>query len=84
VSGSHLTCTALAPRPWCWPAPIGAPGSAWVPFQVPALVEAGFRVVTFNPRGVPPSQVPPPPYSVADMAADAAALVVELASGPSR
>ena len=41
--------------------PIGAPGAAWVPFQVPALVEAGYRVVTFNPRGVPPSQVPPRP-----------------------
>lgn len=62
--------------------PIGAPGSAWVPFQVPALVEAGYRVITFNPRGVPPSQVPPPPYSVADMAADVAGLVVELAAGP--
>jgi pimeloyl-ACP methyl ester carboxylesterase len=62
--------------------PIGAPGSAWAPFQVPALVAAGYRVVTFNPRGVPPSQVPPPPYSVADMAADAAALIAELASGP--
>lgn len=35
--------------------PIGAPGKAWLPFQVPTLVEAGYRVVMFNPRGVPPA-----------------------------
>jgi pimeloyl-ACP methyl ester carboxylesterase len=62
--------------------PIGAPGAAWVPFQVPALVAAGYRVVTFNPRGVPPSEVPAPPYSVAEMAADLAGLIEHVASHP--
>ena len=62
--------------------PIGAPGDAWLPFQVPALVEDGYRVLTFNPRGVPPSQVPDPPYSIVQMAADAAALIDALDIGP--
>jgi pimeloyl-ACP methyl ester carboxylesterase len=61
--------------------PLGAPGRAWVPYQVPVLVDAGYRVVTFSPRGVPPSEVPTPPYSVADMVSDVAGLIEELADG---
>lgn len=61
--------------------PIGAPGAAWTPFQVPALVEAGYRAVTFNPRGVSPSDVPHPPYSVGDMAGDAAGIIEALGFG---
>lgn len=53
-----------------------------MPFQVPALVDAGFRVVTFNPRGIPPSEVPDPPYSVDEMAVDAAELIEQLSDDP--
>ncbi len=47
-------------------------------YQVPALLEAGYRVVSFDNRGIGRSSRPPGPYSVADLAADAKALVVHL------
>jgi pimeloyl-ACP methyl ester carboxylesterase len=46
------------------------------------LVAAGCRVITFNPRGVPPSDVPEPPYSIEEMAADARGLIDEVAETP--
>jgi pimeloyl-ACP methyl ester carboxylesterase len=49
----------------------------------PALVEAGYSAVTFSNRGVEPSESPPAPYSVAEMAADTAALIEVLGLGPS-
>lgn len=60
----------------------GQPAFSWSFTQVPALTAAGYRVVTYDNRGVPPSEVPPPPYSVGDMVADAAALIEELGVGP--
>ena len=50
-----------ASRPW--------PGTSR---SVPALVAAGYQVVTFDNRGVEPSSSPPAPYSVEGMAADTA------------
>lgn len=63
-------------------APIGAPGAFWMPFQVPALTGAGYRVVTFESRGIPPSDVPAPPYSVAEMVQDLAGLIDYLDAAP--
>jgi len=56
----------------------GMPPAGWQFSQVPALTAAGYRVVTFASRGVLPSQAPPPPYAIADMAADTAALIEHL------
>jgi pimeloyl-ACP methyl ester carboxylesterase len=54
---------------------IGAGREMWLPSQISALTGAGFEVVRFNNRGVPPSDVPSPPYSIHAMAADTAALI---------
>lgn len=48
---------------------LGDPMEAW-DHQVPALVDAGYRVVTLNNRGVSPSSAPPGPYSIEQMADD--------------
>jgi pimeloyl-ACP methyl ester carboxylesterase len=56
----------------------------WQLFQVPALTGAGYRVVTFDNRGIPPSDCPPAPYSVKEMAEDAAGLIEELDLAPCR
>jgi pimeloyl-ACP methyl ester carboxylesterase len=41
----------------------------------PALVDAGYQAVLFASRGVEPSEAPSAPYTVAEMAADTAALI---------
>jgi pimeloyl-ACP methyl ester carboxylesterase len=60
------------------------PPVMWQLALVPALVEAGFRAVTFANRGIDPSEAPPAPYSVAEMARDTAALIESLDLVPSR
>lgn len=60
----------------------GMPAVGWQFSQSPALVAAGDQVVTFASRGVAPSEAPPPPYRVADLAADTAALIEHLAIAP--
>ena len=59
-----------------------AGGNVWSLYQVPALVEAGYEVITFENRGMPPSDVPPGDYSLADLVADAEGLIDALDYGP--
>ena len=56
----------------------------WQLFQVPALNAAGYKVVTFENRGIPPSDCPPAPYTVKEMAEDAAGLIEHLDLAPCR
>ncbi|MGO3327461.1 alpha/beta fold hydrolase [Gordonia sp. (in: high G+C Gram-positive bacteria)] len=52
---------------------LGMPAQTWTFTGLPdALVDAGFRVIEYSARGVVPSSAPPAPYSVHDIAADAA------------
>jgi pimeloyl-ACP methyl ester carboxylesterase len=55
----------------------GQPAIAWQVGIVPALT-AGYRVVTFDNRGVEPSSAPPAPYTVADMVVDTLGLLDHL------
>ncbi|WP_233500117.1 alpha/beta fold hydrolase [Gordonia sp. YC-JH1] len=55
---------------------LGMPAGVWQFTGVPAaLVEAGFSVITYSARGLVPSSAPPAPYSVPEMADDAAAVL---------
>ncbi len=51
-------------------------------FLAPQLVEAGYRVVTMDVRGLGESSVRWPDYSVAGVGADALALIKHLNAGP--
>ncbi len=61
-----------------------AGGNVWRLNQVPALIQAGYEAITFDNRGVPPSDVPPGDYSLADMVADTTGLIEALGIGPCR
>jgi pimeloyl-ACP methyl ester carboxylesterase len=61
----------------------GARGRTWHLHQVPALVAAGFRVVTFDTRGIAPSDTPPV-VTMSDLIADATGLIERLGLGPCR
>lgn len=61
-----------------------AGGNVWSMYQVPALYEAGYDVITFDNRGMPPSDVPPGDYSLADLVADTAGLIEALDVAPCR
>jgi pimeloyl-ACP methyl ester carboxylesterase len=54
--------------------------SAWWTHQhhVRPYVEAGYQVVRYDNRGLPPSECPPEPFTVADLMADLAALLDHL------
>lgn len=62
----------------------GGSGRAWHLHQVPALVSAGFRVITFDNRGIPPSDVCPEGFTIEDLVADTAGLIEHLDLGPCR
>jgi pimeloyl-ACP methyl ester carboxylesterase len=61
-----------------------AGGNVWSMHQVPALNGAGYETITFDNRGMPPSDVPPGDYSLTDLVADAAGLVEALDVAPCR
>ncbi|HYA67117.1 MAG TPA: alpha/beta hydrolase [Acidimicrobiales bacterium] len=54
---------------------LGQPAVAWQLGMVPVLGEAGYRVVTFDSRGMAPSSAPPAPYSIDAMAGDTVSLL---------
>lgn len=56
----------------------GQPAVAWHLGIVPALTGAGYRVVTFDNRGVEPSSSPPAPYTVQDLVGDTLGLLDHL------
>ncbi|GAB18384.1 putative hydrolase [Gordonia effusa NBRC 100432] len=60
----------------------GSPGRVWKAHQQPALVKAGYRVVTFDNRGIAPTSECPDGFTIADMVADTAALIEHIAAGP--
>jgi pimeloyl-ACP methyl ester carboxylesterase len=57
---------------------LSQPAGAWQLGMVPALVAAGYFVVTFDNRGVEPSSSPPAPYSVDEMVDDTLGLLDHL------
>src|SRR5579863_4063915 len=61
-----------------------ASGRAWTLYQTPALVQAGYQAVTFDNRGIPPSDVPAGKYSLADMVEDTKGLIEALDAAPCR
>ncbi|MFJ2833637.1 alpha/beta fold hydrolase [Streptomyces sp. NPDC087263] len=62
----------------------GAPGRMWRTHQVPALKAAGFKVITVDNRGIPPSDPCPEGFTLDDMVADIAGLIDHLGAGPCR
>ncbi|MGC9535809.1 alpha/beta fold hydrolase [Streptomyces sp. UG1] len=62
----------------------GAGGRAWHLHQVPALVDAGHRVVTFANRGIPPTDECPDGFTIDDLVADTAGLAEHLDLAPCR
>jgi pimeloyl-ACP methyl ester carboxylesterase len=61
-----------------------ASGRVWTMHQTPAVIRAGYEAVTFDNRGIPPTDVPPGRYSLADMVADTKGLIEALDLGPCR
>ncbi|ATL65435.1 alpha/beta fold hydrolase [Nocardia terpenica] len=60
----------------------GSPGRVWELHQVPALVAAGYRVCTFDNRGIAPSFESAAGITIDDLVADTAALIEFLDEGP--
>lgn len=62
----------------------GMPGGAWDLSIRPALVAAGYRVITVDVRGSGESDAPAPPYTIDDLAGDAAGMIDQVVGGPCR
>jgi pimeloyl-ACP methyl ester carboxylesterase len=60
----------------------GQQSASWEMFGRPSLDAAGFRTVIFDNRGVAPSDCPPGPYRVEQMADDAIGLMEQVGLGP--
>ncbi|MDG3009083.1 alpha/beta fold hydrolase [Rhodococcus sp. D2-41] len=61
----------------------GSPGRVWSVHQVPALVAAGYQVVTVDNRGIAPTDECAGGFTIDDMVRDVAALIEHL-GGPAR
>ncbi|MFH8409192.1 alpha/beta fold hydrolase [Streptomyces sp. NPDC018019] len=62
----------------------GAPGRVWRAHQVPALTAAGYRVITFDNRGIAPDGHAGRYFTLDDMAADLAGLIAHVSPEPCR
>jgi pimeloyl-ACP methyl ester carboxylesterase len=63
----------------------GGRGRLWTPHQVPALTAAGYRVITIDNRGVPPTDMClDQQFTVDDLVADTAALIRHVGAAPCR
>lgn len=62
----------------------GSPGRVWRTHQVPVLVKRGYRVVTFDNRGIAPSSECASGMTLDDLVADTAALIEHLGGGAAR
>ncbi len=62
----------------------GGAGRSWHLHQVPAVRAAGYRAITFNNRGIPPTSESADGFTLQDMVADTAALIEHLDAGPAR
>jgi pimeloyl-ACP methyl ester carboxylesterase len=62
----------------------GAGGRSWHLHQVPALVAAGYRAVTFDNRGIPPTDECADGFTIGDLVADTAGLIEHLDLAPCR
>ncbi|MEU8897837.1 alpha/beta hydrolase [Nocardia sp. NPDC048505] len=60
----------------------GSPGRVWELHQVPALVAAGYRVCTFDNRGIAPTFEAAGGMTIDELVADTAALIELLDEGP--
>ncbi|WP_227998265.1 alpha/beta fold hydrolase [Nocardia australiensis] len=60
----------------------GSPGRVWELHQVPALIAGGYRVCTFDNRGIAPSFEAASGMTIDELAADTAALIELLDEGP--
>ncbi|MER6079115.1 alpha/beta fold hydrolase [Streptomyces sp. NPDC001833] len=59
-----------------------ASGRVWTMHQTPALNRAGYETVTFDNRGIAPSDTPEGDYTLAELVADTRGLVEQLGLGP--
>lgn len=60
---------------------IGMDIAAWKKAYIPAFLEKGYQALIVNPRGIPPSSVTAPPYTVDLLAADCRAVLDALEIG---
>ncbi|WP_194833865.1 alpha/beta fold hydrolase [Nocardia sp. XZ_19_369] len=60
----------------------GSPGRVWELHQVPALIAAGYRVCTFDNRGIAPSFEAASGMTIDQLVADTAGLIELLDEGP--
>ncbi|RDI54053.1 alpha/beta fold hydrolase [Nocardia mexicana] len=80
--GAELVCTIAGEGPSVLLVSGSNRAAAWHPVTVPALVEAGYQVVTYDHRGMPPSEVTDAPYTIGQLTDDMFAVVDALGLEP--